>query len=407
MSVLRYFGTARQRPGSAQAAAPARPMDMWLLSAALALLAIGVVMVASSSITSAERATGQPFYFLLRQSAFIGVGLVCAWLVWHIRLVYWEKYGAPLLVVGMLLLLLVIMPGIGHTVNGSTRWLVLGPVNLQPSEFVKLLVVIYLSGYLVRRGAEVQNSLRGFLKPMTVFVLMAALLLAEPDFGAALIMLATALGLLFLAGARLWQFGALLLLVVAVFGVLAVAAPYRLQRLTTFLNPWADPFNSGFQLTQALIAFGRGDWFGVGLGASIQKLFYLPEAHTDFLFAVLAEELGLVGALVVIALFGVIVWRAFALAQQAMLTGNPFAAYLAYGIGLLIALAAGINLGVNMGLLPTKGLTLPFMSYGGSSIVASCIAVALLARIHYEVYVPQRKPSGRPTMERPLWRRAF
>lgn len=405
MSVLRYFSKTQHRPG--QAAAPARPMDLWLLGAAFALLALGVVMVASSSITSAERATGQPFYFLLRQSAFIGVGLVCAWVVWHIRLVYWEKFGAPLLVMGLVLLLLVIVPGIGRAVNGSTRWLALGPVNLQPSEFVKLLVVIYLSGYLVRRGAEVQNSLRGFLKPMGIFVLMAALLLAEPDFGAALVMLATALGLLFLAGARLWHTALLIMFAVIAFAALAFAAPYRLQRLTTFLNPWADPFNSGFQLTQALIAFGRGDWFGVGLGASVQKLFYLPEAHTDFLFAVLAEELGLVGALIVIALFGVIVWRAFALAQQAMRNGNPFAAYLAYGIGLLIALAAGINLGVNMGLLPTKGLTLPFMSYGGSSVVASCIAVALLARIHYEVYVPQRKPSGIHSVERPSWRRAF
>ncbi len=384
-----------------------RSVDAWLLGATLALLALGLVMVASSSITSAERATGQPFYFLLRQSAYLGVGLLCALGVWRIRLVYWEKHGAPLLLFGLLLLVLVLVPGVGHAVNGSMRWLPFGPVNLQPSEFAKLLVVIYLAGYLVRHGADVRNSLQGFFRPMALFVVMAALLLAEPDFGAALVILATALGMLFLAGARLWQFGALLSLAVLAFAALAFAAPYRLQRLTTFLNPWADPFDSGFQLTQALIAFGRGDWFGVGLGASVQKLFYLPEAHTDFLFAVLAEELGLVGVLVVIGLFTVVVWRAFALAQLALIRSNYFAAYLAWGIGLWLALAVTINLGVNMGLLPTKGLTLPFMSYGGSSIVASCIAVALLLRIHHELRMPQRSPiAGTHGMGRPAWQHA-
>lgn len=384
-----------------------RSVDVWLLGATLILLGLGLVMVASSSITSAERATGQPFYFLFRQAAYLGVGLVCALVVARIRLVYWEKHGGLLLLFGLLLLALVLVPGVGLSVNGSMRWLPFGPVNLQPSEFAKLLVVIYLAGYLVRHGADVRNSLQGFFRPMVLFVVMAALLLAEPDFGAALVVLATALGMLFLAGARLWQFGALLGLAVFAFGMLAFAAPYRLQRLTTFLNPWADPFDSGFQLTQALIAFGRGDWFGVGLGASIQKLFYLPEAHTDFLFAVLAEELGLVGVLVVIGLFAVVVWRAFALAQLALIRSNYFAAYLAWGIGLWLALAAIINLGVNMGLLPTKGLTLPFMSYGGSSIVASCAAVALLLRVHHELRIPQRSPAaGTHGVRRPAWQHA-
>ena len=384
-----------------------RSVDIWLLGATLILLGLGLVMVASSSITSAERATGQPFYFLLRQAAYLGVGLVCALIVGRIRLVYWEKHGSLLLLFGLLLLALVLVPGVGHTVNGSMRWLPLGPVNLQPSEFAKLVVVIYLAGYLVRHGANVRDSLQGFFRPMVLFVVIAALLLAEPDFGAALVILATALGMLFLAGARLWQFGALLALAISAFGILAIAAPYRLQRLTSFLNPWADPFDSGFQLTQALIAFGRGDWFGVGLGASIQKLFYLPEAHTDFLFAVLAEELGLAGVLVVIGLFTVVVWRAFALAQLAVIRSNYFAAYLAWGLGLWIALAAIINLGVNMGLLPTKGLTLPFMSYGGSSIVASCVAVALLLRVHHELRLPQRSPTAsRYDRGSPTWQHA-
>ena len=245
--------------------------------------------------------------------------------------------------------------------------------------------MMLLPGLLVRRGEEVCTSAHAFLKPMVILALIAVLLLMEPDFGATVVIVATALGMLFLGGVRLWQFGVFLLLAVLLLAGLALASPYRLQRLTAFLNPWADPFNSGFQLTQALIAFGRGEWFGVGLGGSIQKLFYLPEAHTDFLFAVLAEELGLIGAVTVIALFAVLVWRAFAIGLRAEQSGNRFAAFLAYGLGLWIALQAAINIGVNMGVLPTKGLTLPLMSYGGSSIVMSCIAIALLVRIEYEL----------------------
>lgn len=359
--------------------------DYWLPGAALVLLALGWVMVGSSSITIAERELGQPFYYLLRQAVYIGVGLALSLAVLRTRLVYWEKAGAALLALGVGLLILVLIPGIGRQVNGSLRWLAFGPFNVQPSELVKLCVVVYMSGYLVRRGQDVNDSAHGFLRPMGIVAVIALLLLMEPDFGATVVIVSTVLGMLFLNGVRLRHFGALIALASAALAILAFTSPYRLQRLTTFLDPWADPYNSGFQLTQALIAFGRGEWFGVGLGGSVQKLFYLPEAHTDFLFAVLAEELGLAGACLVIGLFGVLVWRAFNLAKLADQAGQRFAALLAYGLGLWLALQSFINLGVNMGMLPTKGLTLPLMSYGGSSIVVSCVAVALLMRIDKEV----------------------
>lgn len=359
--------------------------DYGLFSAAALLLGLGLVMVMSTTITAADRQFGQPFYYLLRQTAYLGVGLAMACAVASLRLVYWERLGPVLLMTGVVLLILVLIPGIGKEVNGSHRWLALGPVRLQPSELVKLAMVVYLAGYLVRRGEQVRTTLPGFLVPVGVLVFIAVLLMREPDFGALMVIVATTLGLMFLGGVRLWLFGLLVTTAGFVLGVLAFAAPYRMERLTAFLNPWADPFNSGFQLTQALIAFGRGEWWGAGLGASIQKLFYLPEAHTDFLFAVLAEELGLVGAVAVILLFALLVWRAFALGRRAELAGHRFAAYLAYGLGLWIAVQSFINIGVNMGLLPTKGLTLPLLSYGGSSLVVSCIALALLWRIDYEL----------------------
>ncbi len=388
-----------------QATAKAQTPDYWLIGAPILLLGLGLVMVTSASLASAERSLGQPLYYLLRQSGHLAIALLLAWGVLRTRLVYWEKAGPVLLLLSFLLLTLVLLPGAGKEVNGSTRWLELGPLNLQPSELAKLFVVVYLAGYLVRRGAEVCDSARGFLKPMALVALLAVLLLAQPDFGAAVVLCAAALGMLYLGGAKLWQFGLLVLLTLVSLGALALATPYRLERLTSFLNPWADPFNSGFQLTQALIAFGRGEWLGVGLGAGVQKLFYLPEAHTDFLFAVLAEELGLAGTLSVIVLYSVIVWRAFSLAHHAAQRGQIFAMHLAHGIGLWLALQAFINIGVNMGLLPTKGLTLPLMSYGGSSLVVSCIAIALLLRIGHELGLlgtsgTTQPPRGRGT-ERP------
>lgn len=367
--------------------------DPWLVGAVVALLTLGLVMVASASVSLADRQFGQPFYFSMRQFLYMAAGLLAAAAVMRTRLVYWERGGIVLLIVGAALLAAVLIPGVGRQVNGSTRWLHLGLFNVQASELVKLFIIVYLAGYLVRRGEEVRTTLKGFLKPLAILVVFAVLLLLEPDFGTTAVMFATALGMMFLGGVRLWQFSALLALVAAVMAGVALSSPYRLERLTTFLNPWADPFNSGFQLTQALIAIGRGEWLGVGLGGSIQKLFYLPEAHTDFLFAVLAEELGLLGVVTVIALFTLVVWRAFVIGYRAELSGNRFAGYLAYGIGMWLGLQAFINMGVNMGALPTKGLTLPLMSYGGSSIVVMCMAVALLMRVDYETRFPRGRPS--------------
>ena len=367
-------------------------LDYGLLLAMLALLGIGLVMVASASLSIAERQTGEPFYYLLRQGSYVVMGLVLALATYRLPLEFWEQVGPMVLITAIVFLLVVLVPGLGHTVNGSTRWLKLGPFNFQVSEMAKLALIIYLAGYLVRHGEAVRSTVAGFIKPMAVVGLLGVLLLMEPDFGAAVVLTATALGMMFLGGVRLWLFGVLVLMAVGLLALLAVSSPYRMERLTAFMNPWADPFNSGFQLTQALIAFGRGEWLGVGLGGSVQKLFYLPEAHTDFLFAVLAEELGLMGISLVVTLFAFLVWRIFCAGRAAFEVGMPFAGFLAYGVAIWIALQAFINMGVNMGLLPTKGLTLPLMSYGGSSMIITCMAIALVLRVSYETQQPK---SGR------------
>lgn len=388
MSAVLLPGQTRE--AAARTRSQPLPLDPWLTGVLLALLAVGVVMVGSASVTTAERQTGQPFYFLIRQAVYAAGGLFLAWQVLRVRLVYWEKAGRVLLLTALLLLVLVLVPGVGKSVNGAQRWIGLGIVNLQVSELAKLCVIVYVAGYLVRRGSEVRSSVKGFLKPMLLVGLIGVLLLLEPDFGATAVLLTTVLGMMFLGGVRLWLFGVLVALAAGLLGVLAITSPYRLQRLTTFLDPWADPFNTGFQLTQALIAIGRGEWFGVGLGAGVQKLFYLPEAHTDFLFAVLAEELGLVGTLAVILAFGFIVWRAFQIGAAAERSGNRFGGYLAYGVGLWMGLQAFVNIGVNMGILPTKGLTLPLISYGGSSMLVTCVAFALLLRVDVELRLMNR-----------------
>ncbi|MCW9025167.1 MAG: putative lipid II flippase FtsW, partial [Gammaproteobacteria bacterium] len=359
-------------------------VDPWLLLPVITLLLLGLIMVASASISIAQQQMNEPFYFLIRQTIYIVLGVSLAMLLLRVPLTLWEKVGPYLIISGIFLLLLLFIPGLGKEVNGSLRWLALGPFNLQVSELVKLFVVIYLAGYLVRHNEAVRNDTGGFLRPLGLLTVLSFLLLLEPDFGAVGVMMVTAMGMMWLGGARLFQFLLLGTSVVSLLGLLAVAAPYRMARLTTFLDPWADPFNSGFQLTQALIAFGRGEWFGVGLGASVQKLFYLPEAHTDFVFAVMAEELGLFGVVVVIGLFLLIILRALKLGQRAQQQDKVFAAYVAYGIGIWIGLQAFINIGVNMGVLPTKGLTLPLMSYGGSSMMVMCIAMALLMRVELE-----------------------
>jgi cell division protein FtsW len=378
------MGTGRQAVRHGATANRVPRLDYVLLLAAIALASLGLVMVASASITFADRDLGQPFYYAMRQAVYIGIGVMLAFPVYRVRLALLEQSGLVLLVAALALLLAVLVPGIGREVNGSMRWINTGLFNLQVSEPAKLMILIYLAGYLARHGEELRERFSGFLKPLAILVLAALLLLMEPDFGATVVLMATAMGMIYLAGVRLLHFSGMLGMAGLSLAGLAVSSPYRMERLTTFLNPWADPFDSGFQLTQSLIAIGRGELSGVGLGSSIQKLFYLPEAHTDFVFAVLAEELGLLGVLVVIALYAVVVWRAFSIALQAEKSGTVFAAGLAYGLGIWIGLQSFINMGVNMGLLPTKGLTLPLMSYGGSSMVVMCVAIALLLRIDSE-----------------------
>jgi cell division protein FtsW len=374
---------------------PGFGIDIILLFAVLSLLGLGIVMVGSASLSIADREFNQPLYYLIRQVVYVVTGLAFAAVVVRLPLEYLQRSSGVLLIASILTLAVVLVPGVGHEVNGSIRWLSLGVFNLQPSEIVKLLVLIYLAGYLVRRSDEVRTAVRGFAKPMLILTLICTLLLAEPDFGAAAVMLTTAMGMMFLGGVRIWQFGVLIVCVALALVALIFTSPYRLERLTAFTNPWADPYASGFQLTQALIAFGRGEWFGVGLGNGVQKLFYLPEAHTDFLFAVMAEELGLIGCMFVIFLFGLVVMRAFVIGRRAERVNKMFEAYLAYGLGLWIGIQAFVNIGVNMGLLPTKGLTLPFMSYGGSSLLVMCIVMALLLRVDYETRKVPRKDSGR------------
>lgn len=374
-------------------------VDLGLAVTVMVLLGVGLVMVGSASIGIADRNLGDPFYFLQRQVFFVSLGLLAAVMFYNLRLAWWQAMGPWLLLSVYVLLLLVLVPGIGKTVNGSTRWISVGLFNLQVSEVVKLLMTIYLAGYLVRHARQVRETLMGFAKPLILLMLATAPLLMQPDFGAAVVLMAIALGMLFLGGARLWQFFMLLGAVGMAMAWLAIQTPYRVARLTGFMDPWTDPFNTGFQLTQSLIAIGSGSWFGVGLGGSVQKLFYLPEAHNDFLFAVLAEELGLVGIVVLVALYGFLLWRSFAIGQAAERVGHLFGAHLAYGIGIWISLQAFINMAVNMGMLPTKGLTLPLMSYGGSSMLVTCAAMGLLARVHRETvesggFRPRRRASG-------------
>jgi len=358
--------------------------DCQLLFIVFCLSMIGLVMVGSSSVSTADQLTGNPFYYFWRQLTYILIGFVALYIVYKIPLKLWSQSGLVLIFISLVLLTLVFIPGLGKQVNGSTRWINLGFFSLQVSEFVKLFAIIYVAGYLVRHNDVLRTQSTGFLKPLGLLSFIVFLLLLEPDFGAAVVLLATTMGMLWLGGAKPWQFLLLIIALVSLLGLLAVLSPYRMERLTTFLDPWGDPYNSGFQLTQALIAFGRGEWFGVGLGSSVQKLFYLPEAHTDFLFAVMAEEMGLVACIIVIAMFSFVIFRALHIGLRAEKHEHPFGGYLAYGIGLWIGLQAFINIGVNMGVLPTKGLTLPFMSYGGSSIVVMCIAVGLLLRVNFE-----------------------
>ncbi len=358
--------------------------DKWLMSAVLGLIIIGLMMVASSSVMVSTKYYHNPFHFLIRQFVFLFVGFFLALIIMRIDSSVWEKSSMPLLFICLIMLVAVLIPGIGHTVNGSRRWLSLGPIGIQVSELTKLIMIFYVAGYLVRQQKTVEKSIFGFIKPMIILSLIACLLLLEPDFGATVVIAGTVMAMLFLAGVKLRYYLGLLIVVICCLAMLAVSSPYRVARLTAFLDPWADQFNSGYQLTQSLIAFGRGGWFGVGLGDSVQKLFYLPEAHTDFLFAVLAEELGLFGALLVLVLYTILVFRGLSIGYTAHSQERFFAAFTAYGLTFWLGLQAAINMGVNSGLLPTKGLTLPMLSYGGASVVVNCMVIALLLRIDHE-----------------------
>ncbi len=360
------------------------PYDPWLLGAVLALGALGLVMVYSASIAYAEQRHGLAGYYLVRHGAYLAMGLIAMVVAAHTRIRWWQWAGPLLLIAGLALCVAVLVPGLGRTVNGSTRWLPLGIMSVQPAELMKLFMVVYVAGYLVRRQALLRHFTRGILVVSLVVAVAGMLILQQPDFGNVAVISLTVLIMLFLGGVRFTHF--LLVLTAGVGGMaaLTLASPYRLERVKGFLDPWADPFGSGFQLTQALIAFGRGEWFGAGLGASVQKLSYLPAAHTDFLFAVIAEELGLLGVLSVIAVFALLALRGFAIARAAERAGHEFGARLAEGLTVLVAVQAIINMGVNMGMLPTKGLTLPFVSYGGSSLIVCFTAAGLLLRIERE-----------------------
>ena len=375
---------AQAKPQLARSDVPSFPYDIWLIGGAFALLCIGLIMVVSTSVSIAEHRDMTQLYFFRRQllAAILGIG--GAAVLMRTPLVYFELWSTPLLFVAVVFLVAVLVPGLGHEVNGSLRWLGFGFFTIQTSEPAKLAVVIYVAAYLVRHNKQVRSDFVGFIKPIGVITLIAGLLLLEPDFGTAVVLFTTVLGMLFLAGVPyvrffFWGFAALTAL-----ASLSMLAPYRLARLMTFMDPWSDPFNSGFQLTQALIAFGRGEWFGVGLGNSVQKLFYLPEVHTDFVFAIIAEEGGFIGCLTVITLFVFLIWRIFHIGGQAERANLLFAAYVTYGVGLLIGIQAFVNIGVNMGILPTKGLPLPFLSYGSNNLVVTLVAIGIALRAGYE-----------------------
>ena len=365
-------------------------IDPVLFGIALTLLLGGMVILASASISIADSTANDPFYYVGRQAVAALLGIAVGFACLFIPMRVWLNLGPLMLLIGLALLLVVLLPGVGYTVNGSTRWLRFGIINLQVSEPARLCLIIYLAGYLVRQNKSLREQFTGFLRPMLVLSLACAMLLAEPDFGATLVLLTTTLAMLFVAGARFRDFFLFFSVTVLAMAALALTSSYRLKRLTGFLDPWSDPYDSGFQLTQSLIAIGRGEWFGVGLGGGVQKLFYLPEAHTDFVFAVFAEEFGLLGTLVLITLFLGLLWRIFTLGIRAAKSERFFEAYLAIGLGTWLGLQAFINVGVNMGLLPTKGLTLPLISYGRSSMIVALASIGLLLRIHHELVVDAR-----------------
>ena len=371
---------------------PARAdVDLSLLWTVVLLLAIGLVMVYSASIAmaEAEKMTGyRMYYFLQRHAIFLLLGVAAALVAYQVPIAIWQKFAPALFILGGFLLVIVLIPGIGKVVNGSRRWISLVFMTMQPSELMKLFAVLYAADYTVRKAAFMQDFKKGFLPMLSVMVFMAALLLREPDFGALVVVTSIAMAILFLGGLNWRIFASLIVLLAVAFAALIISSPYRLQRIVGFMDPWADAYGKGYQLSHSLIAFGRGEWFGVGLGGSVEKLFYLPEAHTDFQLAVIGEELGFVGVFVVIALFALLIYRAFMVGREAMMREKYYAALVAQGIGVWFAVQAFINMGVNVGLLPTKGLTLPLLSHGGTGLIVNCVAIAVLLRVDAENRTP-------------------
>jgi cell division protein FtsW len=360
-------------------------IDWFLLTITLTLMGLGYVMMVSSSLHLGARIQGDIFHYPFRQLLHIILSFSAAFVVVFIPMKFWERYGSVLFIGCLFLLVLVLVPGFGIKVNGSTRWLSVMGMRVQISELMKFCSVIYISGYVVRHKETVENETFGLIKPLLLFSLACVLLLLEPDFGSSVVLLIIAMSVMYLAGAKLWQFVILIAVVLVLGKELIYSSDYRLARITSFMDPWADPQDTGFQLIHALIAFGRGEVFGVGLGNGIQQMSYLPEAHTDFLFSILAEELGLIGVISVIILYTLLILKAFSIGTQAEKLDLRFSAFVAYGLGIWFAFQSFINMGVNMGILPTKGLTLPLMSYGGGSLIVMTIAISLLFRIHYEV----------------------
>lgn len=359
-------------------------IDKLLLTSVVGIVILGLIMVASASIDISEKQFGSPFHFLVRQMIFLFFALVIARFILRTPMEKIASLSPNIFIVGLIFLIIVLIPHVGRSINGSSRWIGIGPIGLQVSEFAKLATILYLSGYLVRQNAQIQQHISGFIRPLCVLGVVVLLLLKEPDFGAAVVIISTAMAMMLLAGMRIRYFILLLAGVAGIFTLLAIESPYRLLRITSFMHPWENQYGSGYQLTQALIAFGNGGFCGMGLGGSIQKLFYLPEAQTDFLFAVLSEELGLIGITCVFILYSLLVMRSLIIAKKAHFCGDYYSSFVAYGIGIWLGLQFLINVGVNAGVLPTKGLTLPLMSYGGSSLLIDICAVAILFRIDYE-----------------------
>ena len=363
-------------------------IDWTLLCIWLVLLSVGLVMVASASISFSAASTfthNDAWYFAKRHGVYLVLGLILALIVVALPISIWEKYASHFLMVTLFLLLIVLIPGIGHRVNGSRRWLNLGFIMVQTSEIAKVCAIIFFASFFSRRYQELDFGWQGFLKPLLLLGVFVFLLLLEPDFGSSVVLIVTVISMMFIAGVRMFHFFLLISIAGSGLAAIAIFSPYRLERLKTFLDPWADPLNGGYQLTQSLIGFGRGEWMGLGLGNSLQKLFFLPEAHTDFIFAIIAEEFGLIGAVAIVGLFAALVVRIILVARNNLARGKAFAALATFGVAILFSFQVFVNVGVASGLLPTKGLTLPFISYGGSSLLICCVLMAFVLRAQWEV----------------------